>query len=732
MNNINRKYKRGGGSLSSYYAAFRDLVALKKSFSAFTLAEMMVVMLILSIVMAAMAPVMTTRNKLDQSSPWSWADNGSDAYYGIGDAQVAMIGQEEAKDNDIGSRLVINAPAGKNHILFKQGTSPLGQLYISSNSILLGDLYSNTAVNSRAMGIGQDIMGLGNDAIAIGYSSDARGQGAIGIGNKVMATGANAIAIGGEYSTEYTTASGRHSIAVGVNASSGGESSIAIGDESKAITDNSIALGTSNSISGGANAIAIGTDNTLTEACTNSIVMGHDNEVRKPYSIAIGDNLAITSGNYNIGIGYGVSSYDKGIAIGYSTSNTEGNTTPTYAGSNSIAVGYNAYGPGTESIAIGHSSKAYVTGAIAIGYNTNAYAQRAIAIGYSSGFTSSDEEGLNNRDSVAIGSNVRSHGIGTVSLGTSVGVSSDYAVAIGNQTAARQGSTIAIGYMAEAGTSGNLKPGNSAIAIGNSAKALGNDNIAIGRGACQYVTGSNKVCIGANSGPASSYPYRNDQEERIFIGSAPKYISSGNRAYISKNGNIAAAVLEVHNLKSDEPRVVINGNLIVRGSIAVKPSNRNTFVQMFVGGSPGGDVDQFEEGTEFNINAITDIMTMQFSDRRLKYVGKENTSGLDKIRELKVFNYTFKKDEKKTPHVGVIAQDLQKVFPDAVSKAKDGFLRIRFEDMFYAMINAIKELDSRITAIEKENQQLKEILKQVQNDNKKMDARLKLLENKVK
>ena len=31
-----------------------------------------------------------------------------------------------------------------------------------------------------------------------------------------------------------------------------------------------------------------------------------------------------------------------------------------------------------------------------------------------------------------------------------------------------------------------------------------------------------------------------------------------------------------------------------------------------------------------------------------------------------------------------------------------------------------------------ENQQLKEILKQVQNDNKKMDARLKLLENKVK
>ena len=107
--------------------------------------------------------------------------------------------------------------------------------------------------------------------------------------------------------------------------------------------------------------------------------------------------------------------------------------------------------------------------------------------------------------------------------------------------------------------------------------------------------------------------------------------------------------------------------------------------------------------------------------------------------QLKVFNYTFKKDEKKTPHVGVIAQDLQKVFPDAVTKAKDGFLRIRFEDMFYAMINAIKELDSRITALEKENQELTEILKQVQNDNRKLqddnkefETRLKILEAKIK
>ena len=105
--------------------------------------------------------------------------------------------------------------------------------------------------------------------------------------------------------------------------------------------------------------------------------------------------------------------------------------------------------------------------------------------------------------------------------------------------------------------------------------------------------------------------------------------------------------------------------------------------------------------------------------------GKEFTSGLDKIKALKVYNYTFKKDTTKTPHVGVIAQDLQKVFPSAVKKGTDGFLTIRMEEMFYAMINAIKELDLKYQAQEK---RINDLEKQLQ----KQDARLKLLESKIK
>lgn len=109
------------------------------------------------------------------------------------------------------------------------------------------------------------------------------------------------------------------------------------------------------------------------------------------------------------------------------------------------------------------------------------------------------------------------------------------------------------------------------------------------------------------------------------------------------------------------------------------------------------------------------------SDIRLKDVSGDNTAGLKEINALNVKNYTYKNDKEKTPHVGVIAQDLQKIFPNSVFAAQDGYLKIKTEEIFYAMVNSIKELcaqiqdltakmtglDKRITELEKQNQLLK-------------------------
>ena len=44
-----------------------------------------------------------------------------------------------------------------------------------------------------------------------------------------------------------------------------------------------------------------------------------------------------------------------------------------------------------------------------------------------------------------------------------------------------------------------------------------------------------------------------------------------------------------------------------------------------------------------------------------------------------------------------MAQDLQKIFPNSVWEGADKYLRIRWDEMFYAVINAVKELDTKIT-----------------------------------
>ena len=692
----------------------------------FTLAEMMVVMLILSIVMAAMAPVMTTRNKLDQSSPWSWADNGSDAYYGIGDAQVAMIGQEEAKDNDIGSRLVINAPAGKKHILLKQGDTTLGYLNMTNNSnVLTGSIQGNTTQGSRSVAVGILTTPSGGNSTAIGYASKATGEASTAVGSNSKATGDHSSAFG------VSVASGKESLAVGYGNNVSEESSIAIGSDiilsskssiamgasPSAISGNSISLGKS-AVSSGVSSIAIGdeastgyeTSSSWQQTGAYATSIGRLSKATGGSSIAIGtqaqagDNTGTTG--FNIAAGYQSAALgDYSLAMG----------TQSNAGAHAIAMGYLAKASGTNSIAIGRgtnyngSSGAQTSGAqsIALGYYASALGTNSIALG--------NNASAENPEAIAIGSNVSS-------LDTSIAIgkfskASYNSVAIGfgdnatTMTDATGGGAIAIGRRAEA-------TGSSGIAIGLSAKAKGDDNIAIGRGACQYVTGSNKVCIGANSGPASSSSWTTDNVERIFIGGKSKF----------DNGS---AVLEVHNTSEkrsmggygnvNQTAVVVHGALIVSGPIYnyAKDRGDTSYKEWNFLEKGKGENDAFLQGGN------SSWYSEYTSDRRLKYVGKENTSGFDKIRELKVFNYTFKKDEKKTPHVGVIAQDLQKVFPDAVSKAKDGFLRIRFEDMFYAMINAIKELDSRITALEKENQQLKE-------QNKALDARLKAIEAKLK
>jgi len=751
-----RKVKFNGGGATH---------RLNKCFSAFTLAEMMVVMLIMSIVLAAMAPVMTTKNKVDNSSPWKYSpNNSSDAYFGQGASMRAMIGQLNGEETDNGKLIINNLGSSFSHILFKNGNTILGDLYMSGNNLILGhrngsstslgqnninigpnnwpstditgqsniiigdNAMTNLSTGSNNIGLGTTLtalttgtgnvtigdnslisvttgdgnIGLGNEAnpaittasktIAIGTNSVASSIGAIAIGSNLTSSEAHGAAL------DAAQARVMNSIAIGNNATSGasngaGQNSIAIGNQAKANPEDV----------GGASAIAIGYDSYANE--NSDIAIGPHASVvltttpspkTKGGSIAIGGRSKATNGN-SLAIGNGAFAGEGAVAIGYYSETAEtftvaGGDTNTY----DVAIGYRAKALGGTGVAIGYNAKAPAAEYVPLSGN--------IAIGYNAMKNSSDSY-----------SNI---GIGAEALRDTSG-----------------SSNTAVGYRALL----NNSRGTDNTAIGVLAlrdNTTGSHNTAIGEYACSNVTGSYKTCIGYNSGPASGSDWAGDDKERIFIGSQSKF-------------NNGPAVLEVHNAggssfgRNKDSSVVINGNLIVKGGIIttlwrygggdndnvnllarsrgqLEPEWNDTVAKLFERYADNGH----GEFKSFSGNVI--------SDRRLKYVGKESTTGLDKVRQLKVFNFTYKKDTTKTPHVGVIAQDLQKVFPNAVQKGKDGFLTIRMEDMFYAVINAIKELDAKITALQKENQELKQLVKQVQEDNKRLDQRLQKLEAKQK
>lgn len=112
------------------------------------------------------------------------------------------------------------------------------------------------------------------------------------------------------------------------------------------------------------------------------------------------------------------------------------------------------------------------------------------------------------------------------------------------------------------------------------------------------------------------------------------------------------------------------------------------------------------------------------SDIRLKDLTDSFIGGLAEIKKINVYNYTFKSDSDKLPHVGVIAQDLKRVFPTAVSKDKNGYYQIRWDELLYAAINAVKTLDSKIDALASRVSKDKSRIAALKKDNAELNLKL--------
>lgn len=414
-----------------------------------------------------------------------------------------------------------------------------------------------------------------------------------------------------------------------------------------------------------------------------------------------GDNIQAIN---NVSIGYAsltkLSSGKNNTALGAYSLNRVTST------DNNTALGYYAgrLTTGTYNTFAGSYAGANVTGS----YNT--------ALGYAASY--GDSSGSTGTNNVFIGANA----------GKSI----------------KSGSrNVGIGYNALA----NLTTGEYNTAIGYNALGSltsGKYNVALGYNACQNVTtGSYKTCIGYNSGPqpgSTGEKYlgsASDSTQRTYIGSKPK----------SFGGD---AVLEIHNITGsnsslmNSPTInsnittVINGNLVVKGrALFTVGNNMHGWQHDEIHGSSSeftfGDYSGSHKcaTNQTTYSFASNCPNLTTSDRRLKNIGTKSLAGLKEINKLKIYNYTFKDDNDKKQHVGVMAQDLEKIFPNAVFEDEKGYLKIRWDEMFFASINAIKELDNKIIALIKRTTNVETQIAQLESENKVLKSQVESLTARV-
>ena len=88
------------------------------------------------------------------------------------------------------------------------------------------------------------------------------------------------------------------------------------------------------------------------------------------------------------------------------------------------------------------------------------------------------------------------------------------------------------------------------------------------------------------------------------------------------------------------------------------------------------------------------------SDERLKEINGNIENAVDKLKTLRAINYSWKSDETKKENLGLIAQDVEKAFPQVVDTIKDGYLGVRYTELIPVLVKAIQELSAKVTALE--------------------------------
>jgi len=241
--------------------------------------------------------------------------------------------------------------------------------------------------------------------------------------------------------------------------------------------------------------------------------------------------------------------------------------------------------------------------------------------------------------------------------------SAEGAFASGRETEATGSSSTAMGYKVKAN-------GDKSFAIGHLSEASGVTSTAMGywteaNGDYSTSTGGGTKANGVNSTAMGYGSIASDYSSLVIghwnlsgstvTGSATA-VNSANTLFVIGNGPTFQS-------KSDAFKVMANGDTTVSNDLTV-----------------GGDI-------------------VVSSDSRLKANIMSLGSTLAKLLLIDGKRYTMKKNGKQK--IGVLAQDIQKVFPELVTTDDKNMLAVNYQGLVPVLINALKEQDDKISRLEK-------------------------------
>jgi len=601
--------------------------------------------------------------------------------------------------------------------------------------------YNTTASGTASTAMGNGTTASGTASTAMGNGTTANGVGSTAMGGTTIASGTYSTAMGGA-----TTASGLGSTAMGRNTTASDYGSLVIGQynsSGSAVTSNATSFDTANTafvIGNGvdssniSDAFSILFDGTTTIAgsVTATSFVGDGSQltgitgsasslndltdvlVDSNNSMFLGTPPANSTGEYNTALGYkplySNTEGDNNTALGefalYSNTTGDDNTASgsgalatNTTGNNNTALGYNAVASSAEAInqtIIGYEATGVADNSVVLGNDD----VTAVYMGEDSGATVY-AAGLNiggtEITSTAAELNLLS---GATSLGTGilspVTENSNTGVRLSTAVAANHGdigsNAVDLSYSTSASTTRGAT-GYASTAMGKTTEASGYASTAMG--ATTEASGNASTAMGA------------------FTTASGDYSTAMGRS--TEASGVSSTAMGESTTASDFGSTVIgqynsSGSTVTNSADSFSTANTAFVIGNGVDGSNTSDAFKVlfnGDATVGNDLTVSGDVVIN-SDMRLKANILSLGSTLYKLLQIDGKTYTMKRDATKKQKIGLLAQDIEKVFPELVVENK-GIKSVNYQGLVPVLINALKEQQSEIDALKKQEKRLERL-----------------------